>query len=499
MNRHTALILLNLLLLSSPVLAQEITIGSDGIVRCKDVPIGTTQTIGFDTYEVVDRDLLNQRREETADLSKVCVSNIVNMTGLFSGKSSFNDDISSWDVSNVTYMDGMFADASSFNQDIGGWDVSNVTNMADMFFRAQSFNQDIGGWDVSNVTNMFYMFRGAGSFNQDIGSWDVSNVINMMEMFYYTPFNQDIGSWDVSNVTNMKGMFSGAGSFNQDIGGWDLSNVTDTKNMFRGATAFNQDIGGWDVSNVTDMGWMFNGVTSFNQDLSSWCVRLITTIPDGFRFGSSLEDSNLPVWGTCPGVPDQVVLSSPPNNAEVNYSATAFSWEPDSLATKYNFQIVTAAGASVVDTQTVEPLFTPTSTIPSQATYFWRVAAVNENKVVGGTVATGDWSEVRQFTTVSGVDTESFDLPETFVLKAAYPNPFNPTTTVTYGLPVAAEVRITATDLLGRQVATLVAGDMKAAGYHTVQFNADGLASGTYLIRMEAGDFVATQQVVLLK
>ena len=99
----------------------------------------------------------------------------------------------------------------------------------------------------------------------------------------------------------------------------------------------------------------------------------------------------------------------------------------------------------------------------------------------------------------SGVDTESFELPETFVLKAAYPNPFNPTTTVTYGLPAAAEVRITATDLLGRRVATLVAGDMKAAGYHTVQFNAEGLASGTYLIRMEASDFVATQQVVLLK
>ena len=98
----------------------------------------------------------------------------------------------------------------------------------------------------------------------------------------------------------------------------------------------------------------------------------------------------------------------------------------------------------------------------------------------------------------SGVDTESFELPESFVLKAAYPNPFNPTTTITYGLPVASEVRLTATDLLGRQVATLVAGDMKAAGYHTIQFDAGGLASGTYLIRMEAGDFVATQQVVLL-
>lgn len=91
------------------------------------------------------------------------------------------------------------------------------------------------------------------------------------------------------------------------------------------------------------------------------------------------------------------------------------------------------------------------------------------------------------------------EIPDTYQLRAAYPNPFNPTTTITYGLPAAAEVRITATDLLGRQVATLLAGDMMAAGYHRVQFSADGLASGTYLIRMEAGDFVATQQIVLLK
>jgi hypothetical protein len=60
------------------------------------------------------------------------------------------------------------------------------------------------------------------------------------------------------------------------------------------------------------------------------------------------------------------------------------------------------------------------------------------------------------------------EIPDTYQLRAAYPNPFNPTTTITYGLPAAAEVRITATDLLGRQVATLLAGDMMAAGYHTV-------------------------------
>ena len=45
-------------------------------------------------------------------------------------------------------MHGVFVDKKSFNQDISGWDVSNVTDMSSMFSRAASFNQDIGGWDV---------------------------------------------------------------------------------------------------------------------------------------------------------------------------------------------------------------------------------------------------------------------------------------------------------------------------------------------------------------
>lgn len=99
----------------------------------------------------------------------------------------------------------------------------------------------------------------------------------------------------------------------------------------------------------------------------------------------------------------------------------------------------------------------------------------------------------------SGVGTESNELPGRFILKTAYPNPFNPVTNILYGLPVVSEVRITAHDLLGRHVATLVPGERKTAGYHSVQFNAGDLASGTYLIKMEAGGFVATQQIVLMK
>ena len=64
-------------------------------------------------------------------------------------------------------------------QDYGSLTVtctSNVTDMSSMFAGATSFNQNIGGWDVSNVTDMSYMFSGADLFNQDLSGWCVSNV-----------------------------------------------------------------------------------------------------------------------------------------------------------------------------------------------------------------------------------------------------------------------------------------------------------------------------------
>jgi hypothetical protein len=108
----------------------------------------------------------------------------------------------------------------------------------------------------------------------------------------------------------------------------------------------------------------------------------------------------------------------------------------------------------------------------------------------------------RTFRVASTVDIESGNnegLPAERESLRIYPSPFSGSTTVDFELSRTARVRIMATDLLGRQVATLVGGEIKSFGHHTVQFNADGLASGTYLIRMEAGDFVVTQQVVLLK
>ncbi len=89
------------------------------------------------------------------------------------------------------------------------------------------------------------------------------------------------------------------------------------------------------------------------------------------------------------------------------------------------------------------------------------------------------------------------DLPGGYLLSAPYPNPFNPSTTIRFGLPESALVRLVVYDVLGRQVLVLVDGT-RAAGTHEVVFEAGNLPSGTYLVQLvtPAGSFVKTMQLV---
>ncbi|MDC6385596.1 BspA family leucine-rich repeat surface protein, partial [Muricauda sp. SK9] len=160
------------------------------------------------------------------------------------------------DLSQMTDMSSMFSNAASFNGDISGWDTSNVTDMSGVFAQATSFNGDIGGWDTSNVTDMNYMFYQASSFNGDISGWDTSNVTDMNNMFYLaSSFNGDIGGWDTSSVTDMNSMFEGATAFDQNIGGWNLSSVQSLENMLDGSGMSPENYGatlvGWAESDLT--------------------------------------------------------------------------------------------------------------------------------------------------------------------------------------------------------------------------------------------------------
>ena len=83
-------------------------------------------------------------------------------------------------------------------------------------------------------------------------------------------------------------------------------------------------------------------------------------------------------------------------------------------------------------------------------------------------------------------------------LSQNYPNPFNATTTISYELPKASNVRIEIYDIGGRKVAILDEGKQEA-GKHSIQWNARSLSSGVYFYRIKAGKFTETKKLVLMK
>jgi sugar lactone lactonase YvrE len=105
------------------------------------------------------------------------------------------------------------------------------------------------------------------------------------------------------------------------------------------------------------------------------------------------------------------------------------------------------------------------------------------------------YSEAITAKTTTGV---AENTPLSFSLDQNYPNPFNPTTTIAYSLPKASLVKLTVYDALGREVSTLV-NESKQAGRYQATFNAGSLASGTYVYRIQAGNFTDTKRFVLVK
>ena len=89
-------------------------------------------------------------------------------------------------------------------------------------------------------------------------------------------------------------------------------------------------------------------------------------------------------------------------------------------------------------------------------------------------------------------------VPVEFALHSAYPNPFNPVTTISFLLPTDSDVLIQVVNLYGRVVETLTNSNMNS-GYHAVRWNADSHSSGLYFVKMVAGDYHQTQKLMLVK
>ena len=199
--------------------------------------------------------------------------------------------------------------------------------------------------------------------------------------------------------------------------------------------------------------------------------------------------------------PGAAVLVLPPQNSTVDSVELQFGWEsaidPDGDDVVYT--LIYSKAEDFPDSSTVEIgeltdiFYTLDEVLKSETDYFWKIIASDTRTGISESVV----SIFKTNEVVIGVDDES-NLPKEFALSQNFPNPFNPTTTIKYDLPTAAEVRLVVYNIRGQEVAVLIDGE-QLAGYRSIKWNAPNVASGLYIYRLTAGDFVQTRKMVLLK
>ena len=133
--------------------------------------------------------------------------------------------------------------------------------------------------------------------------------------------------------------------------------------------------------------------------------------------------------------------------------------------------------------------------------YFTAGDDIGEGKIVAFREGMADTARVNITSSITE-DQPSTLRPEECILSQNYPNPFNATTLIRYALPAVSgkqtAVRLEVYNILGEKVATLVDGNQKL-GYKTARWDASSFSSGIYFYRLQAGDFVQTRKMVVLK
>jgi len=188
-------------------------------------------------------------------------------------------------------------------------------------------------------------------------------------------------------------------------------------------------------------------------------------------------------------------LVTPPDGGEAPLNAT-LTWNPSAGATSYAIQVGTDRNfrTLIVDNNNLQATSLTVTGLTERERYYWRVRANSAQEQ-------SDWSGEWVFTassTATSVEPVETGQPGEFVVHQNYPNPFNPSTTIRFSVPKESSVRIVVYTLLGSSVQTLVDERLHPGTYQTT-WNAASMPSGVYFYRLEAGEFVATKRLVLLK
>ena len=259
-------------------------------------------------------------------------------------------------------------------------------------------------------------------------------------------------------------------------------------------------------SYLSAQGFQFSQTVAVDDNLGHFAS-------DGLTFGFSSDATDAYDDGT-----DNYAPPAPPSGFDA-----ALGWTNEGLQQRYFTQIVNGSSDDLVEHIWDIQLSYPSDnliTLTWDNTGWAGLGSFNLTDAFDGTLGIDiDMTSVDSLTLddpafntlkvkvtpdSSGLSVDESDIfPEVFALRQNYPNPFNPVTTLRYNLPEQATVNIFIYDMLGRMITQLVSAKQEP-GYRSVQWDATDMygksvSAGIYLYQIQAGEFVQTRKMVLLK
>ncbi|MCF8413492.1 MAG: T9SS type A sorting domain-containing protein [Melioribacteraceae bacterium] len=198
-------------------------------------------------------------------------------------------------------------------------------------------------------------------------------------------------------------------------------------------------------------------------------------------------------------------IGSPDHGVQLTEGAPTLSWLlPVQSESELVYDVQIADNSEFENAQEysdVESLNAKLSSL-GEGNYFWRVRSKVANQKNANVSYYSDLGKFRIGNSVTAVN-EFSNIPSEFSLEQNYPNPFNPTTTISYQLPENSFVSVKIYDILGNEIRTLVNSE-QAPGLYSANWNGDDnfgnkVASGTFIYRLESGNFSETKKMILIK
>tara|TARA_Y100001935_G_scaffold254275_1_gene262785 strand:- start:58436 stop:60643 length:2208 start_codon:yes stop_codon:yes gene_type:complete len=433
-------------------------------------------------------------------------------------QSGFKGDVSTWDVSGATNFNLTFSYLGDYPGDISDWVITSASNLTDMFagtnLTTEVYDSLLINWSELDGLNTGLTFNAGGSTYSEEGESARNTLVNDLSWTIYDAGKIVVEEPDTPSLVASY-PFTG-GSLLDEVGekvaqATDVISAADRFGEEGNAVSFNGASSFINFGNSEDFQF---GTGEFSFALWMKADEIQNSFVFGKRAGAA---SNFTQWsltlsqagaGTDNGS-DLLMATRDSNQNSFGIVAYDMLGEWHHVAYTHN---PTSGGKLYVDGELYQTM---------QLSAFGNLDVETNNLVAGYiegensnyfrgllddiTIYNYEISEslidslFGDYEPNTGVSNEmNTDSPDEFVLKQNYPNPFNPSTNIHFDLPKSSVVNLEVYDLMGKRVATLV-NERMGAGSHMVTFNASGLASGIYLYRIQAGNFIQTRKLTLIK